>query len=178
MRPPFVSKAMADKLLRSGKTLIFLRYAPPDRCTGSDPISQLHGHEGTRQGGVIPPLLANIALLIMEILLKDFAAKRRVGTHGKWAQNAIVNGRQLKKSASRCVAGSGHAAGLKLAFVRCRECCGDAEFEQSLARTPMAAAAAQLSHGQVCMHTEHFYPTSQPRPCSLTCSNAVYLITP
>ena len=31
----------------------------------------------------------------------------------------------------------------------CRECCGDAEFEQSLARTPMAAAASQLSHGQV-----------------------------
>ncbi|EIE20511.1 hypothetical protein COCSUDRAFT_48540 [Coccomyxa subellipsoidea C-169] len=29
-----------------------------------------------------------------------------------------------------------------------RECCGDAEFEQSLARTPMAAAASQLSHGQ------------------------------
>ncbi|KAK9917451.1 hypothetical protein WJX75_004487 [Coccomyxa subellipsoidea] len=53
MRPPFVSAAMADKLLRGGKTLIFLR-----------------------------------------------------------------------------------------------ECCGDAEFEQSLARTPMAAAASQLSYGQ------------------------------
>jgi hypothetical protein len=29
MRPPFVSAAMADKLLRGGKTLIFLRCAGP-----------------------------------------------------------------------------------------------------------------------------------------------------
>ena len=29
MRPPFVSAAMADKLLRGGKTLIFLRCAAP-----------------------------------------------------------------------------------------------------------------------------------------------------
>ena len=40
MRPPFVSAAMADKLLRGGKTLIFLRYAGPvHNCTLCNPRS-------------------------------------------------------------------------------------------------------------------------------------------
>lgn len=49
--------------------------------------------EGTPQGGVISPLLANIALHGMETLLKDFVAKRKVGTLGrlgKMQQLAVV----------------------------------------------------------------------------------------
>ena len=38
-------------------------------------------------------------------------------------------------------------AGKSLNFLR--ECCGDAAFEQSLAASPLAAAAAQLSYGKV-----------------------------
>lgn len=46
MRPPFVSEAMANKLLRSGKTLIFLRYASHNRCTSITPRSDIGaGHE-------------------------------------------------------------------------------------------------------------------------------------
>ena len=37
-------------------------------------------------------------------------------------------------------------AGKSLNFLR--ECCGDTSFEQSLAASPLAAAAAQLSHGK------------------------------
>ena len=49
--------------------------------------------EGTPQGGVISPLLANIALHGMERILKDFVAKRKVGTlgkQGKMQQLAVV----------------------------------------------------------------------------------------
>ena len=38
-------------------------------------------------------------------------------------------------------------AGKSLNFLR--ECCGDTAFEQSLAASPLAAAAAQLSYGKV-----------------------------
>ena len=53
-------------------------------------------------------------------------------------------------------------AGKSLNFLR--ECCGDATFEQSLATSQLAAAAAQLSHGKVT--STRFLAVPTLHPCS------------
>ena len=61
-------------------------------------------------------------------------------------------------------------AGKSLNFLR--ECCGDASFEQSLGTSPLAAAAAQLSHGKVTITRSLAVPTLHP--CSHRKVSAIF----